>query len=135
MPRVIPGRALFVVAYMVGIAFFSSLSRAELAELGIPPRLAEIGHVPLFAGLAAVALWSLVGPPGRRVLLALLLCLVFALADEWHQKFVPGRVQSLADVVADGIGIIIGIAVAVLLPLGWRALRPRGRIPRGGLQQ
>ncbi len=131
----IPGRALLVVAYMAGIAFVSSLSRSELAELGIPSQLAEFGHVPLFGGLAAVALWSLVGPPWRRVLITLVLCLRVALADEWHQQFVPGRVQSLGDVVADGIGILLGIAAAALLSLGWRAFGPRARIPKGGLEQ
>ena len=38
------------------------------------------------------------------VLFTLLLTLGYGLSDEWHQSFVPGRVSSTADVVADVIG-------------------------------
>jgi VanZ family protein len=38
------------------------------------------------------------------VLFALLFTLGYGLSDEWHQSFVPGRVSSTVDVVADVIG-------------------------------
>ena len=50
-----------------------------------------------------------------------LACLGFALTDELHQNFVPGRVVSLVDVGADGIGIGLGIAVGLwIFPRGHR---------------
>ncbi len=41
---------------------------------------------------------------------------LFGIADEWYQQFVPGRVMDPTDVVADAIGG----AVAVLGSLLWR---------------
>jgi len=38
--------------------------------------------------------------------LAVLLCLLYAASDEWHQSFVPGRTASLYDVGVDGIGAL-----------------------------
>ena len=43
------------------------------------------------------------------VYLASLICVIlYALTDEWHQSFVPGRIGSLTDVGIDATGAIIG---------------------------
>ena len=34
--------------------------------------------------------------------------LLYGLSDEWHQSFVPSRTASLADLVADAIGSLLG---------------------------
>ena len=120
MIRVNSGRALFAGAYMAGIFVLSSLSATEIARLGLPAGLLDLGHVPLFAGLAAVTLWALVGPRWHCAAAATLLCGLFAITDEWHQVWVPGRVPALADLVADGVGIVIGVALVTALPEGWR---------------
>ena len=41
-----------------------------------------------------------------------IICLCIAVFDEIWQSFVPGRFSSALDVIADGIGIIIGIIFA-----------------------
>ena len=64
----------------------------------------------------------------------MLVCLVFAASDEWHQHFVPGRVPSLEDVLADGIGIVLGVAFALALPLLWRGQTEPASLPKGGLE-
>ena len=56
-----------------------------------------------------VLFWLLVrGPMVRRPYLALLLCVVYALTDEGHQAFVPGRTASLYDVALDSTGALFG---------------------------
>ncbi len=45
----------------------------------------------------------------RLVLFAAFLCTCFALLDEYHQSFVPGRTASLIDVVIDSCGSLAGI--------------------------
>ena len=42
-------------------------------------------------------------------LLALVICLIYAASDEWHQKFVIGRQASIIDWGFDGAGSIAGI--------------------------
>ena len=46
---------------------------------------------------------------------ALLALSVFALLDEVHQRWVPGRVASLEDWVADVVGATIGLAAGMIL--------------------
>jgi VanZ family protein len=54
-----------------------------------------------------VLFWLLVrGPMAQRPYMALLLCVVYALTDEGHQAFVPGRTASLYDVALDSSGAL-----------------------------
>ncbi len=62
--------------------------------------------------LAARAFSHLRVPPAW--LTAFTFCVVFGVLDEWHQSFVPGRCADLADVLADGVGALIGIATQFL---------------------
>lgn len=133
--QIVPWRAALALVYMAGIVWLSSLSGDDLVRLGLTALPSDVGHVVLFAGLAALTLWSLVGPGLRCGLIAFLICLSFAATDEWHQRFVPGRIPSLDDVVSDSIGIVLGLAFALALPLAWRALASRERLPGGGLEQ
>lgn len=116
MIRIRPRRAALAVAYMVGIFSLSSLSGSQLARIGLWDLLVELGHIPLFAGLAAATLWALVGRRLPCALAAGLVCGAFAITDEWHQAYVPGRVPSLDDLAADGAGIAIGVAIVSALP-------------------
>ena len=52
-------------------------------------------------------------------ILAVSVSTLYGISDEVHQYFVPGRTASLADIVADGIGSLIG----VLCYLGVREVR------------
>jgi VanZ family protein len=52
--------------------------------------------------------------PGLRdnfLLLAIVLGIFYGLLDEIHQYFVPGRVSDVADLIADGIGVILGVVI------------------------
>jgi len=54
-----------------------------------------------------VLFWLLVrGPLRGRAAVALAICVVYALLDEGHQMFVPGRTPSLYDVALDSTGAI-----------------------------
>lgn len=45
--------------------------------------------------------------------LAFVLCIVYAMTDEFHQLFVPGRSAELRDVFIDAAGAALGLLVAV----------------------
>lgn len=73
----------------------------------------KLVHLCLYAGLgwlwarAVTAQW-----PGWAPLNVLCVTLVFTAgygaSDEWHQAHVPGRFADLRDVLADGIGGVLG---------------------------
>lgn len=41
--------------------------------------------------------------------LAILICILYAISDEVHQLFVPGRGGQVSDVILDSVGTIVGI--------------------------
>ncbi len=51
----------------------------------------------------------------KPVHLALLFCLLYAISDEFHQLFVPGRSGQFRDVFIDGAGVVLGILVTTLV--------------------
>lgn len=69
----------------------------------------------LVLGILVFHVLSSYGQQGyRRIGLALLLCVVYAITDEVHQLFVPGRGPQLKDVLIDSAGASIGIALSGL---------------------
>ena len=48
---------------------------------------------------------------GRAVVGAVLIAAAFAAADEWHQRFIPGRFPELADWMADVAGAVLGAVI------------------------
>ena len=128
MIRVRAARAPLVVGYMVGIFLLSALPGTMLAQFGLRAGIADALHVPLYGGLALVTLLALEGTLWMRIGGTAALCLAFALSDEWHQSFVPGRRFSMADLGSDAVGTALGIS----LREGWRL----ARAPRpGGAEQ
>ena len=78
---------------------------------GISAASVDVGH--MLTRKAAhfteygILFWLLVrGPMAQRPYLALMLCVVYALTDEGHQVFVPGRTASLYDVALDSTGAL-----------------------------
>lgn len=47
----------------------------------------------------------------KRIALALVICVLCAMLDEFHQLFVPGRGAQVKDVIIDSIGAIVGIGL------------------------
>ena len=60
--------------------------------------------------------------------LAAVLSILYGASDEWHQTFVPGRLATLADWVADVLGSIVGV-LAVYLYYKKRKLVLKNRSP------
>jgi len=117
--------AALAVVYAAFQSLLSSIDTAPaLDALGKEGFLRKVGqtasnfaHVPLFAGFAALAFFA-IAPRGRRDLerpsgpaLTLLAALLFGVADEIHQAFVPSRFPSLLDVGSD----VVGAALALVL--------------------
>ena len=72
--------------------------------------------------LGWVTSWS----PSRRIRISVIFCVLFALADEYHQTFIPGRGGTWTDVGIDCIGIL----TAALVASGIRQCRSRTIEPR-----
>jgi VanZ family protein len=84
-------------------------------------RYDKVVHALVYAvlgGLVFVALSYHSSLSKRRlVALAAVLALGYGLSDEFHQLFVRNRSADLYDAMADGIGGLVGAALAALVPL------------------
>lgn len=56
-------------------------------------------------------------------------CVAYALTDEWHQTFIPGRAAEGKDVLIDSLGSLSGtlLAAGILLTLVYRVVSARQR--------
>lgn len=76
--------------------------------------LRKLAHLTIFA-LLGMATRIAVGYKSKSrltgMIIALLICSFYALLDEWHQYYIPGRSAQLIDVVIDMIGASLGIIV------------------------
>lgn len=78
------------------------------------------GHFLAYGVLALLVLRAVEGVK-RPFFLTLLIVILYAVSDEYHQTFVPGRFGTAVDVGIDAVGA----AVALLLVLGINRIRAR----------
>lgn len=125
--------AIFMIAVMVTIFILSAQNSTESAEtsgtlISWLDRLFELGisqdtirtaaHFCEYAGLGFSVINFLYA--FRNVLspiLSVIIALGYALTDEIHQIFVPGRAFQLIDLTVNFFGILLGIGVFVLIVL------------------
>jgi uncharacterized protein YfiM (DUF2279 family) len=104
-----------VAVWMALIYCLSSQSTLPLPGVGWLDQLIRIaGHFFEYAVLAFLVSRA-VAPAGddskRWMVLALAWCAVYAVSDEWHQSFVPGRDASVFDLIIDLLGAAAGYGV------------------------
>jgi VanZ family protein len=75
--------------------------------------LRKLAHAAEYAVLGALLVRAT-----AKAELALVLGTIYAVSDEVHQAFVPGRMGSPLDVALDAVGVVCGVVL-------WRRARPR----------
>ena len=50
-----------------------------------------------------------------RILITVGLGIIYAILDEFHQSFSPGRTPKITDVYIDTLGIILGVLLILLI--------------------
>ena len=102
--------ALLMMATIFG---FSSIPSSEMPNFGAEDLFVKKGGHMLGYGLLALAFWFGLRFEKRSWWQALLLAVLYALSDEFHQSFVLGRHPSLVDaLLIDGSGASIALAWA-----------------------
>lgn len=104
-----------VLAWMGLIAYWSGQSDLPIDKppisqllLGFQHRLAHIGA---YAILALLTRWAM-RPGSRRALWSWLLVALFAVSDEIHQSFTPGRSPGVDDWLVDVVAAALALALA-----------------------
>jgi VanZ family protein len=106
----------FVVLWMGVIFWFSAQPKAAL-DLGQSTLVSKLAHVTEYAILGWLIQWARGGRNRQRVgWLSWLIAVLYAVTDEYHQSFTPGRTPAVTDVIIDSLGAAIGVGLAV-----WRS--------------
>lgn len=78
----------------------------------------KLAHFFIFAVLGALAFLSVISYTDYKIISRLatsaLICLIYAISDEVHQLFVPGRSSEIRDVFIDFSGSLLAITVMML---------------------
>ena len=87
-----------------GVIFY--LSHQSGRDIGLDPFVQEIiaigAHAVEFGMLTILILWAVRFKTTKKTTSIILFgVLLFALSDEWHQSFVPGRTPTLFDIGVD----------------------------------
>ena len=80
--------------------------------------LGLLGHFFEYSLLGIAAANAIIwksSPNFKKFTIVFLAGLLYALSDEIHQLFVPGRAFELVDLLLDAIGILIGLLIYMLL--------------------
>jgi VanZ family protein len=105
------GPALVMMAI---IFFFSSLPSYNVPDFGkFEFSVKKGGHALGYLLLGRACLHGF--RPGKKApWLAWGLCIVYAITDEIHQSFVPGRSPRVLDVGIDALGTLLGLLPAMI---------------------
>ena len=124
------------MVFIMGIIFYLShhqpgdfASLPQFIGIDLPQftGIDKLYHIIAYGSLAGAFLYSLhpFSHSSNRSVIAIvvvLFCTVYGISDEFHQYFIPGRVVSFWDVMADGLG-------ALLVVIWW--LRREGASRKG----
>lgn len=106
-------RFLPALTLMAVIFILSSIPSEEMPSFGFWDRLIKKSGHAIGYGLLALTWWHALGWCKERWPAALSATLAYAISDEIHQAFVPGRHPSLVDaLVIDGAGALIALRLA-----------------------
>ena len=109
------------LAWMAMIFTLSSQSNLPAPPEPLVAQLYRVGgHMIAFGALSLLLVRAMQSTwPGQRVAgWSLSVTLLYALVDEYHQSFVPGRHATLIDVAVDVAGMLLALGI-----LTWRQTR------------
>ncbi|MBN2366711.1 MAG: VanZ family protein [Calditrichaeota bacterium] len=103
-----------VLIFVVGIFILSSIQDISPPDLGFKPqdKFYHLVFYFVFGFFIVRSFRHMAGLPKIRqnaVLFSIVFGSLYALSDEIHQYFVPGRLMSYGDFVADTMGILVGV--------------------------
>ncbi|MGE3175665.1 MAG: VanZ family protein [Planctomycetota bacterium] len=111
----------------MGLLWWSSSRQLTGAGAGWPRALLHnAAHVVAYGGMALLALLALRGGAAARrrdLWFAWGVAVAYGGVDEIHQRFVPGRTSSVADLLADAAGAALALSILLAARTGavrWR---------------
>jgi len=93
----------------------------------LTPIVRKTAHFSIYALLGILTVNYTFTYKGRsfyqKGLIALMFCMFYAITDEIHQAFIPGRSNEIRDVLIDTLGALIGISICIFITKIYRKIR------------
>lgn len=86
----------------------------EAAGISINLIIRKLAHFTVF-GVLALLIWNCLKKYRFSYILAWTLTFIYAVSDEWHQSFTPGREASFKDVLIDSLGALIVLSLVFII--------------------
>lgn len=80
----------------------------------------KLAHFSIYFSLGFTIYFAMVNHHVASIPWSLLICVLYACSDEFHQLFVEGRAGLLSDVLIDSSGALLGILMMAGLFWGWQ---------------
>ena len=117
-----PFARYFLAAWIITILTVSSIPSIPTLKIHtarVEIRLDYLIHICEYGFLAFMAFLSFTGKDfktdNKKLLLITLSVIAFAILDEFHQKFIPGRAFNVNDILSDIIGTIMALLFCVVV--------------------
>lgn len=97
----------------------SEASKVELIEK-INPVIRKLAHFSIYSitGIFGMAFFSTFNlKTCKKIVSVILINISYAILDEYHQSFIIARGPSIKDVGIDGMGILFGIGIVLIIIL------------------
>ncbi|MDQ0974616.1 VanZ family protein [Neobacillus niacini] len=109
-----------VVAEQKTINKTPSTDHTDINKLNLIVRKAT--HIVVF-GILAILLYKALETNRFAYILSWTLTVLYAITDEWHQSFMPGRVAAYQDVLFDSVGALVALFILVLIRNNYKLVK------------
>lgn len=94
-----------------------SPTEEQISKLQLPIRKLAHFTIYLIGGVLAILLLKQYNniTTAKKIIYCQLFITLYALSDEFHQYFIPGRTASIIDVLIDSVGGLVGIIILALI--------------------
>lgn len=106
---------LILVVWLGVIYLLSAFPSLQIEEIGLWDLVfRKLAHMTEFFILALIfskVIGFSIKKNYKILIVTIAFGILYAISDEVHQLFVPGRVGSVIDIMIDGLGVLLGAAV------------------------
>lgn len=102
-------------------------TKMKLIEHG-EPIVRKMAHLSIYTVVGMCIMSFMATFPVRlrtKLAVSILVGIIYAVSDEWHQSFVPGRGPDIKDVLIDTTGVCLGIIIVLVFISVYLALRDK----------
>ena len=109
-----------------------------LKEEILTPIVRKIAHFSIYAMLGIFTTNFVLTLENKKIsktiIFSLLFCFIYAVTDEIHQRFIPGRSGQIRDVLIDTSGALVGIVLTITVTTIIRRIKSRNNLERDMLE-